>query len=174
VCAAASSPRRSATERVHGARQFIPEVITRCRRREPSDKASLAAPPAVSLLQEIIRAAMISQNSVIVVRTLVTSVCRSWLMSLTITFVFGPPKLQMKPASGATDARRKPAQLAVPKLRVEGVSYASTSVGPATVGGGCNATSSVLASSSESDVLITGPPYGWSAAIALPGSDQLD
>jgi hypothetical protein len=112
---------------------------------------------------------MISQNSVIVVRTPVTSVCRSWLMSLTITFVFGPPKLQMKPASGATDARRKPAQLAVPKLRVEGVSYASTSVGPATVGGGCNATSSVLASSSESDVLITGPPYGWSAAIALPG-----
>ena len=50
---------------------------------------------SVSLLQGIMPTAMISKNSVIVVCTPFTSVCRSWLMSLIITFMFEPAKLQM-------------------------------------------------------------------------------
>ena len=60
---------------------------------------------------------MISKNSVIVVCTPFTSVCRSWLMSLIITFMFEPAKLQMNwaRASGAMNARAEPTQLAVAK-----------------------------------------------------------
>ena len=58
---------------------------------------------------------MISRNSVIAVCTPFTSVCRSWLMSLIITFMFEPAKLQMNcaRASGAMNARAEPTQLAV-------------------------------------------------------------
>src|SRR6185312_14570619 len=63
----------------------------------------------------IISTAMISKKSVIVVCTPFTSVCRSWLMSLIITFMFEPAKLQMNcaSASGAMNARAEPTQLAV-------------------------------------------------------------
>src|SRR5436309_9452661 len=72
---------------------------------------------SVNLLQGIISTAMISKNSVIVVCTPFTSVCRSWLMSLIITFMFEPAKLQMNwaRASGAMNARAEPTQLAVAK-----------------------------------------------------------
>src|SRR2546423_11152601 len=58
---------------------------------------------SVSLLHGIIKTAMMSRNSVIVVCTPLTSVCRSRLMSLIITFMFEPAKLQMNwaRASGA-------------------------------------------------------------------------
>src|SRR5437763_3946678 len=62
---------------------------------------------SVNLLQGIIRTAMITKNSVIVVCTPVTVVSRSWLMSLIITFMFEPAKLQMNwaRASGARSRR---------------------------------------------------------------------
>jgi hypothetical protein len=71
---------------------------------------------SVSLLHGIIRTAMISRNSVIVVCTPFTSVCRSWLMSLIITFMFEPAKLQMNcaSASGAMNARGDCTQDATP------------------------------------------------------------
>jgi hypothetical protein len=54
---------------------------------------------SVSLLQGIMRIAMISKNKVIVVCTPLTVVSRSSLMSLIITFMFEPAKLQMNWAS---------------------------------------------------------------------------
>ena len=44
---------------------------------------------------------MISRNSVIAVCTPLTVVSRSWLMSLIITFMFEPAKLQMNCASAS-------------------------------------------------------------------------
>src|SRR5256885_6599976 len=61
----------------------------------PPMKHRLRPQRSVSLLQGIINTAMISKNSVIVVCTPFTSVCKSWLMSLIITFIFEPAKLQM-------------------------------------------------------------------------------
>ena len=61
----------------------------------PPMKHRLRPQRSVSLLHGIISTAMISRNSVIVVCTPFTSVCRSWLMSLIITFMFEPAKLQM-------------------------------------------------------------------------------
>ena len=62
---------------------------------------------SVSLLQGIMRTAMISRNSVIVACTPVTDVFRSSVMSLIITFMFEPAKLQMNcaSASGARNLR---------------------------------------------------------------------
>ena len=54
---------------------------------------------SVSLLHGIIRIAMISRNRVIAVCTPFTVVSRSWLMSVIITFMFDPAKLQMNWAS---------------------------------------------------------------------------
>src|SRR5215203_1589237 len=54
---------------------------------------------SVSLLHGIIRTAMISRNNVITVCTPLTVVSRSSLMSLIITFMFEPAKLQMNWAS---------------------------------------------------------------------------
>src|ERR1700758_4235267 len=78
---------------------------------------------SVSLLQGIMSTAMINRNSVIVVCTPFTSVCRSWLMSLIITFMFEPAKLQMNwaSASGARKARGEPTHFAVPVLSLIGV-----------------------------------------------------
>ena len=56
---------------------------------------------SVSLLHGIIRIAMISRNSVIAVCTPCTSVFRSLLMSVIITFMFEPAKLQMNWASAS-------------------------------------------------------------------------
>ncbi len=56
---------------------------------------------SVSLLQGIISTAMISRNSVIAVCTPLTVVSRSSLMSLIITFMFEPAKLQMNCASAS-------------------------------------------------------------------------
>ena len=56
---------------------------------------------SVSLLQGIIRIAMISRNRVIAVCTPCTSVFRSLLMSVIITFMFEPAKLQMNWASAS-------------------------------------------------------------------------
>ena len=81
----------------------------------PPVKQRLRPKRSVSLLHGIISTAMISRNSVIVVCTPFTSVCRSRLMSLIITFMFEPAKLQMNcaRASGAMNARAEPTQLAV-------------------------------------------------------------
>jgi hypothetical protein len=57
------------------------------------------------------RMAMISRNNVIVAWTPVTLVSRSFVMSLIITFMFEPAKLQMNcaSASGARNRRRETA-----------------------------------------------------------------
>ena len=62
---------------------------------------------SVNLLPGIMRIAMISRNSVIVACTPLTVVSRSSLMSLIITFMFEPAKLQMNwaRASGARSLR---------------------------------------------------------------------
>src|SRR5215217_1485300 len=62
---------------------------------------------SVSLLQGIIRIAMISRKSVIAVWMPFTVVSRSSLMSLIITFMFEPAKLQMNcaRASGMSTVR---------------------------------------------------------------------
>ena len=62
---------------------------------------------SVSLLQGIIRIAIVSRNRVITVCTPFTSVFRSLLMSAIITFMFEPAKLQMNwaRASGAISLR---------------------------------------------------------------------
>ena len=64
-------------------------------RTRPPMKHRLRPKRSLSLLHGIISTAMITRNSVIVVCTPFTSVCRSWLMSLIITFMFEPAKLQM-------------------------------------------------------------------------------
>src|SRR3954451_9462344 len=64
---------------------------------------------SVSLLHGIIRTAMINRNSVMVAWTPVTVVSRSSVMSLIITFMLEPAKLQMNcaSASGARKLRRE-------------------------------------------------------------------
>ena len=64
-------------------------------RISPPRKHRLRPQRSVSLLQGIINTAMIRRNSVMQVCTPFTSVFRSWLMSLIITFMFEPAKLQM-------------------------------------------------------------------------------
>ncbi len=56
---------------------------------------------SVSLPQGIIRAAVTSRNKVMKTYTPWTVVCRSWLLSLIMTFMFEPAKLQMNWARGA-------------------------------------------------------------------------
>ena len=58
-------------------------------------KQRLRPQRSVSLLQGIMRIAMISRNSVIAACTPCTVVSRSSVMSLIITFMFEPAKLQM-------------------------------------------------------------------------------
>ena len=62
---------------------------------------------SVSLLHGIISTAMISRNSVIAVCTPVHRRVRSWLMSLIITFMFEPAKLQMNCASASGASIRR-------------------------------------------------------------------
>src|SRR4051812_42758002 len=64
---------------------------------------------SLSLLQGIMRIAMINRNSVIAAWTPCTVVSRSSVMSLIITFMFEPAKLQMNwaSASGARKLRRE-------------------------------------------------------------------
>src|ERR1700750_3144954 len=62
-------------------------------------KQRLRPQRSVSLLHGIMKIAMISRNSVIVACTPVTVVFRSSLMSVIITFMFEPAKLQMNCAS---------------------------------------------------------------------------
>src|SRR5215216_5713871 len=81
--------------------------------RRPRLKQRLRPQRSVSLLQGIIRTAMISRNRVIVVWTPLTVVSRSSLMSLIITFMFEPAKLQMNWAS-ASGARNLPIETAEP------------------------------------------------------------
>src|SRR3954447_14953214 len=71
-------------------------------------KQRLRPQRSVSLLHGIIRIAITSRKSVIVACTPVTVVFRSSVMSLIITFMFEPAKLQMNcaSASGARKARR--------------------------------------------------------------------
>src|SRR5438874_6233275 len=78
------------------------------------------------------RTAMITRNSVIVVCTPFTSVCKSWLMSLIITFMFEPAKLQMNwaRASGAMNARADPTQLAVANPCSVDVALTPRTLGP--------------------------------------------
>src|SRR5215217_7517488 len=77
---------------------------------------------SVSLLPGIMRIAMISRNSVIASWTPWTVVSRSSLMSLIITFMFEPAKLQMNwaRASGARNLRREAAEPAGPRSSVTG------------------------------------------------------
>ena len=67
---------------------------------------------SVSLLHGIIRTAITSRKSVIVACTPATVVSRSSVMSLIITFMFEPAKLQMNwaSASGARNLRRAAAE----------------------------------------------------------------
>src|SRR6266480_742022 len=67
----------------------------------PQVKHRLRPQRSVSLLHGIIRIAMIRRNSVIAVCTPLTVVSRSSLMSLIITFMFDPAKLQMNCASAS-------------------------------------------------------------------------
>ena len=67
----------------------------------PIVKHRLRPQRSVSLLHGIISTAMISRNNVIAVCTPLTVVSRSSLMSLIITFMFEPAKLQMNCASAS-------------------------------------------------------------------------
>jgi hypothetical protein len=64
-------------------------------RMSPPRKHRLRPHRSVNLLHGIMSTAMISRNSVMHVCTPLTSVFRSRLMSLIITFMFEPAKLQM-------------------------------------------------------------------------------
>ena len=83
-------------------------------------KQRLRPQRSVSLLQGIMRTAMISRNSVIVAWTPLTVVSRSSVMSLIITFMFEPAKLHMNwaSASGARNLRRERAAPAAAGLSV--------------------------------------------------------
>ena len=70
-------------------------------------KQRLRPQRSVSLLQGIIRIAMISKKRVIAVCTPLTVVSRSSLMSLIITFMFEPAKLQMNCASASGRISRR-------------------------------------------------------------------
>ena len=67
----------------------------------PAMKQRLRPHRSVSLLHGIIRIAMISRKSVITVWTPFTVVSRSSVMSVIITFMFEPAKLQMNWASAS-------------------------------------------------------------------------
>src|SRR3954463_603318 len=77
---------------------------------------------SVSLLHGIMRTAMINKNRVIAACTPCTVVSRSWVMSLIITFMFEPAKLQMNwaRASGARNLRRDRAEPADAGLALNG------------------------------------------------------
>jgi hypothetical protein len=81
-------------------------------------KQRLRPKRSVSLLHGIMRTAMIRRNSVIAACTPVTVVSRSSVMSLIITFMFEPAKLQMNcaSASGARNFRRDMTALAMSAL----------------------------------------------------------
>ncbi len=91
---------------------------------------------SVSLLQGIIRIAMISRNRVMTVCTPFTSVFRSWLMSPIITFMFEPAKLQMNwaRASGAISLRelRSASPEATPWAAAELTGASDARAGPGT------------------------------------------
>src|SRR4051812_3765356 len=74
----------------------------------PAVKHRFRPQMSVSLPAGIIRAAMTSRKMVMAVWTPCTLVCRSALMSLIITFMFEPAKLQMNwaRASGTSTLRR--------------------------------------------------------------------
>src|SRR3954462_12916143 len=76
-------------------------------------KQRLRPQRSLSLLQGIMRIAMINRNRVIAAWTPCTVVSRSSVMSLIITFMFEPAKLQMNcaSASGARKLRREIAAL---------------------------------------------------------------
>src|SRR3954452_2503718 len=78
----------------------------------PTVKQRFRPQRSVSLLAGIMRTAMIRRNSVIAACTPVTVVFRSSVMSLIITFMFEPAKLQMNcaSASGARNLRRDRAE----------------------------------------------------------------
>jgi hypothetical protein len=80
----------------------------------PSVKQRLRPQRSLSLLQGIMRIAMINKNKVIAAWTPCTVVSRSSVMSLIITFMFEPAKLQMNcaSASGARNLRRETAEIA--------------------------------------------------------------
>src|SRR4051794_1074536 len=80
----------------------------------PAVKQRLRPQRSVSLLAGIMRTAMISRNSVIAACTPVTVVFRSSLMSLIITFMFEPAKLQMNWASASGTSTRRRALAVVP------------------------------------------------------------
>src|SRR4051812_44205527 len=81
-------------------------------RTSPPVKQRLRPQRSVSLLAGIMRTAMINRNRVIAACTPVTVVSRSSVMSLIITFMFEPAKLQMNwaSASGARNLRRERAE----------------------------------------------------------------
>src|SRR4051794_3912226 len=83
--------------------------------RGPRVKQRLRPPRSVSLLHGIIRTAMIRRKSVIAACTPSTVVSRSCVMSLIITFMFEPAKLQMNcaSASGARKRRRAATSIGV-------------------------------------------------------------
>src|SRR3954471_16758805 len=78
----------------------------------PAVKQRLRPQRSVSLLHGIMRTAMIRRKSVMAAWTPVTVVFRSSVMSLIITFMFEPAKLQMNcaSASGARNFRRDSAE----------------------------------------------------------------
>ena len=79
----------------------------------PAVKQRLRPQRSVSLLHGIMSTAMISRNSVIAACTPATVVSKSSVMSLIITFMFEPAKLQMNwaSASGARNLRRSEAEI---------------------------------------------------------------
>src|SRR5215831_7847481 len=83
-------------------------------------KQRLRPQRSVSLLHGIMRMAMIRRNRVMAVCTPLTLVLRSRLMSLIITFMFEPAKLQMNcaNASGARIRRDTGALVGVEPCRV--------------------------------------------------------
>src|SRR3954451_21353907 len=92
-------------------------------------KQRLRPQRSLSLLQGIIRIAMISKKRVIAACTPVTVVSRSAVMSLIITFMFEPAKLQMNcaSASGARNRRRAAAPVPLSDFRASVTSAPLTS-----------------------------------------------
>jgi hypothetical protein len=74
---------------------------------------------------------MISKNRVIVACTPVTVVSRSLVMSLIITFMFEPAKLQMNwaSASGARNLRRSAAAPTMPRSWLPTMTAVSVTIG---------------------------------------------
>src|SRR5580765_6486392 len=81
---------------------------------------------SVNLLPGIIKMAMIRRNKVIAVWTPCTVVFRSSLMSLIITFMFEPAKLQMNWASAnGNNARRNAGDIRPPLTACDAVTVAA-------------------------------------------------